>query len=276
MPNEPETQEYTPRTATFIEEREYTIPLPDTRNLVTEDDTPVDNLYSAKAQRLLVEPLYTSWDGGGRDFLACSNVGIYYGVHQSAIVPDAFLSMDVQEPKGWWDFERRSYFTWEFGKPPDVAIEIVSNTKGNELGSKLRDYAKNFVRYYAVFDPQGYYKNAMNGEPFLLYGLNRHGDYEPLRDFYMEEIGLGLRLWTGSHEGIEDTWLRWCDERGNVILSGAEASRAAREEIVMQRETIIVQREEIFAQKEILLSERERNEKLAAKLREMGVNPDEI
>jgi BMFP domain-containing protein YqiC len=61
-----------------------------------------------------------------------------------------------------------------------------------------------------------------------------------------------------------------------VILSGAEASRAAREEIVMQRETIIVQREEIFAQKEILLSERERNEKLAAKLREMGVNPDEI
>jgi hypothetical protein len=50
MANAPdETQEYTPRTATFIEEREYTIPLPDTRNLVTEDDTPVDNLYSAKA-----------------------------------------------------------------------------------------------------------------------------------------------------------------------------------------------------------------------------------
>ena len=102
----------------------------------------------------------------------------------------------------------------------------------------------------------------MNGEPFLLYGLNRHGDYEPLRDFYMEEIGLGLRLWTGSHEGIEDTWLRWCGERGNVILSGAEASRAAREEILTQRR--------------IVETERERNEKLAAKLREMGVNPDEI
>ena len=61
-----------------------------------------------------------------------------------------------------------------------------------------------------------------------------------------------------------------------MILSGAEASRAAREEIVMQREKILVQREEIFAQKEILSTERERNEKLAAKLRELGINPDEI
>jgi hypothetical protein len=72
MPNESEAQDYTTRAATFVEEREYAIPLPDTRNLVTEDDTPVDNLYSAKAQRFLVKPLYTSWDGGGHDFLACS------------------------------------------------------------------------------------------------------------------------------------------------------------------------------------------------------------
>ena len=30
-------------------------------NLVTEDDTPVDNLLSEKQQRLLTEPLYSSW-----------------------------------------------------------------------------------------------------------------------------------------------------------------------------------------------------------------------
>jgi hypothetical protein len=64
----------------------------------------------------------------------------------------------------------------------------------------------------------------------------------------MDSLLQCLRLWTGSHEGIEDTWLRWCDERGNVILSGAEASRAANL----------------------------RNEKLAAKLRETGINSDEI
>jgi hypothetical protein len=30
-------------------------------NLVTEDEEPVDSLFSAKQQRLLVEPLYSSW-----------------------------------------------------------------------------------------------------------------------------------------------------------------------------------------------------------------------
>ena len=35
--------------------------LPQVESLVTEDDTPVDHLLSAKQQRLLVESLYTSW-----------------------------------------------------------------------------------------------------------------------------------------------------------------------------------------------------------------------
>ena len=44
-------------------------PLPDVApnidDLVTEDDTPVDNLPSEKQQRLLTEPLYSSWSGPG-------------------------------------------------------------------------------------------------------------------------------------------------------------------------------------------------------------------
>jgi hypothetical protein len=52
---------------------------PDVEHLVTEDDTPVD-IFSSKQQRLLVEPLYTSWDGpgNGRRFLAMSNIGLFY------------------------------------------------------------------------------------------------------------------------------------------------------------------------------------------------------
>jgi hypothetical protein len=51
-------------------------PMPDLSALVTEDDTPVDNLFSAKQQRLLVEPLYTSWSGSGegRPFLVEANL----------------------------------------------------------------------------------------------------------------------------------------------------------------------------------------------------------
>ena len=47
-------------------------------HIVTEDDTPVDNIFSEKQQRLLTEPLYSSWTPG-RLFLAAANVGLFYG-----------------------------------------------------------------------------------------------------------------------------------------------------------------------------------------------------
>ena len=49
-------------------------------DIVTEDDTPVDSLFAEKQQRLLTEPLYTSWPGPGegRPFLAAANVGVFY------------------------------------------------------------------------------------------------------------------------------------------------------------------------------------------------------
>ena len=134
-----------------------TAPMPDLSALVTEDDTPVDNLFSAKQQRLLVEPLYTSWSGPGegRSFLADANVGLFYGVSQPPLVPDAFLSLDVQVPDDVWAKAGRSYLIWEYGKPPDVVIEIVSNQKGEEAERKLRLYAQLGIPYYVIFDPTG-------------------------------------------------------------------------------------------------------------------------
>lgn len=53
----------------------------DVEDIVTEDDTPVDNLFSEKQRRLLTEPLYTLWpgpvddEGNSRSFLVTANVG---------------------------------------------------------------------------------------------------------------------------------------------------------------------------------------------------------
>ena len=107
----------------------------DIESLVTEDDTPVDNMPSEKQQRLLTEPLYSSWagPGGGRTFLAAANVGVFAEARNPAIVPDVFLSLDVQVADNWWDKRHRSYFVWEFGKPPELVVEIVSNREGNEV-----------------------------------------------------------------------------------------------------------------------------------------------
>ena len=51
--------------------------MPDVQCLITEDETPVDNLPSEKQQRLLTEPLYSACagPGAGRTFLAAANDG---------------------------------------------------------------------------------------------------------------------------------------------------------------------------------------------------------
>jgi hypothetical protein len=107
----------------------------DISHLTIEDDTPVDNFQSEKQQRLLVEPLYSSWSPDV-SFIAAANVGVFYALKQDSIVPDALLSLNVQMPTDWSQKQNRSYFVWEFGKVPEVCVEIVSNRKGNELDSK--------------------------------------------------------------------------------------------------------------------------------------------
>ena len=126
---------------------------PDIEHLVTEDDEPVDNIFSEKQQRLLVEPLYSSWQAE-RPFIAAANVGLFNTVSQPPVVPDMFLSLDVEVAEDWWAKENRSYLLWEFGKPPEVVIEIVSNTKGQEADKKIKTYAQIGVWYYVIFDPQ--------------------------------------------------------------------------------------------------------------------------
>ncbi len=49
-----------------------------------------------------------------------------------AIVPDVMLNVGVEPPEDCLAKENRSYFIWNFGKPPGVVIEIVSNKIGGK------------------------------------------------------------------------------------------------------------------------------------------------
>ncbi|MEL6463132.1 MAG: hypothetical protein AAFQ91_33785, partial [Cyanobacteria bacterium J06621_15] len=62
---------------------------------------------------------------------------------------------------------------------------------------------------------------------------------------WLPSIELGIGLWQGNFQGIERLWLRWYDDQGNLILTPAE-------------------------------KERTKAERLAAKLRELGVNPEDV
>ncbi|NJL56646.1 Uma2 family endonuclease [bacterium] len=222
---------------------------PDISHIVTEDDTPVDNFQSAKQQRLLVEPLYASWSPGV-PFIADSNIGLFYSLKQDPLVPDAFLSLNLQMPTDWSQKQNRSYFVWELGKVPEVCIEIVSNRKGNELDSKKDDYARIGIAYYVVFDPlqQLQREDELNGELLKIWALTAGQYVEMPEPFWLQTVGLGLMVWQGEFEEQASIWLRWCNRDGQVIPTGAEGRDA----------------------------ERLRAERLAERLRAMGVNPDEI
>ncbi|NJP11520.1 MAG: Uma2 family endonuclease [Leptolyngbyaceae cyanobacterium RU_5_1] len=243
----------------------------DISHLVIEDDTPLDNFQSELQQRLLVEPICSS-KALPSPFLAAANVGLFYKIKGDPIVPDMLLSLGVQRAADLSQRRHRAYFVWEFGKVPEVCIEIVSNQEGNELtlskkaqqegkkACKKDIYAEIRVPYYVVFDPlqQLQDQDNMNGALLRVWTISPIGYTELTspqgitgvgQSVWLEAVGLGLTLWEGQfEEDVTRLWLRWCDRDGQIILTGAERATAA----------------ELKAQR------------LAERLRAMGVDPDEV
>ena len=247
----------------------------DISHLVIEDDTPVDNLQSEEQQRLLVEPLYSS-KALPVPFLAAANVGLFYKLKGDPIVPDVLLSLGVQRSDDFSQRRNRSYFVWEFGKVPEVCIEIVSNQEGDELTltqkskqkgkttAKKEIYAQIGVRYYAVFDPlkqiQG--QDEMNGALLRVWSISPDGypELTPARGIneigqsvWLNAAGIGLTLWEGQfEEEVTRLWLRWCDLALARYLPSADRDG------------------------QVISTGAERADRLAERLREMGINPDEV
>jgi Uma2 family endonuclease len=194
--------------------------------LVTEDHKPVDSIFLEKLYRLLTHPLYASWPGPGegRPFLVLVNVGWFYQRKTPAVVPDCLLSLDATCPEDLHVKQGHSYYQWDVGKPPNVIIEFVSDRRGGEQSYKKDLYAGQGVAYYAVFDP----KHLLSADTLQTYEL-AGGVYRLAGPGPWPKVGLGLRLWPGTFEGHQDTWLRWCDANGEIIPTGEERASQADE-----------------------------------------------
>jgi hypothetical protein len=71
----------------------------------------------------------------------------------------------------------------------------------------------------------------------------------------MPEVGLGIGRGIGSYCGLQREWLCWYDQEGKRFPTPEEVAQQERE---------------------IAQQERDRAQKLAAKLRELGIDPDEL
>ncbi len=126
-----------------------------------------------------------------------------------------------------------------------LALEFVSKTYGAEYEAKQTEYAQIGVLYYAIYNPD--YYNRDQHQLFEVYRLVA-GKYELQagNPVWLPEIGLGIGTGQGIYRAWEREWLYWYDNQGNRL--------SAPEEVAQQ--------------------ERQRADRLANQLRQMGIDPD--
>lgn len=135
--------------ASSEEQDETIVEEPDVSHLTTEDDEPLDNPFSEMQQKLLGDVLQASYEPGV-PFVCLANVGLFHKPENTILVPDCMLSLDVKLPEDIWEKGNRAYMVWRFGKPPELVIEVVSNTVGGEEDRKLELYQLMRVSYLSL------------------------------------------------------------------------------------------------------------------------------
>ncbi|MFK0732827.1 MAG: Uma2 family endonuclease [Gloeotrichia echinulata GP01] len=207
------------------------------------DEPPLETELHLRQIILLLQCLEWLWRDRN-DFYATGNLTIYYSRHQPK-------SEDVRSP----DFfvvlgtERKTRKSWvvcqEDGIYPNVIVEILSDSTANtDKGLKKEIYQNTFrTPDYFWFDP---YTQEFAGFHLL------DGEYQPLQ---VNEQG---HLWShqlGLYLGIYQGLLRFFTADGQLVPTPEETAEQE------------VQRAQQAEQKA---------ERLAAKLRELNIDPDTI
>ncbi|UBF27337.1 Uma2 family endonuclease [Kovacikia minuta CCNUW1] len=185
-----------------------------------------------------------------------TDINLFYDVRHSLWQkrPDWFLVLGVARAQQQREI-RLSYVVWQEGVTPFLVIELLSpGTEAEDLGQTLREIHQPPTKwqvyeqilripYYAVFDR---YQNQLR--VFQLVATRYQEKELSDQRFWFEEIGLGLGVWQGAYQATEGLWLRWYDATKRWLPYPNERAE----------------------------QERQRAERLATRLRELGVDPDQI
>ncbi|NEP07963.1 MAG: hypothetical protein F6K25_29980 [Okeania sp. SIO2G4] len=217
----------------------------------TLPDDPVENiqqpilaaaLTDALGAALLIQP----------QMLIGSNFGLVATVNKKIVVkaPDWFYVPQVQPVAE--GLIRRSYTPHLEGAPVAVVMEFLSETECGELSVRSTPpYGKLYfyehilkVPTYVTYDPyEGNLEvRSLQDGKYCFESANENGH------FWIPELDLFLGIWPGERLGQNISWLRWWDKSENLLLWSSEQAE----------------------------QEKQRAEKLAAKLRDLGVDPDSL
>lgn len=207
--------------------------LPKAEDLPDSDDTPVDNELQSLVSTLLRAILAWLWSER-QDWFFGVNMGVYYEPKEAAIVPDGFLSVGVERRKS--ERGRLSYVLWEEnGIVPQLALEVVSRTYGQEYNNKQALYAQIGVLYYVVYNPEYWVRDKHDS--FEVYRLVGDGYVRQAGEpVWIPELGLGIGRGQGSYEGWNREWLYWYDGEGNRFSSLDERAARVEQELEQERQ----------------------------------------
>jgi Uma2 family endonuclease len=203
---------------------------------LTEDDLPYSEELPMESHRhvlqmiLLIETLSAYW-AGRDDVFVGGDMFVYFSPRQ--VKNHDFRGPDVLVAQGVEKRSRKSWVTWQEGKPPDVVIELTSESTGDfDKGEKKRIYQDHLkAPEYFWYDP---YSEELAG--FAL----REGIYEPIPPdeeggLFSRQTGLTLRRWEGEFNGEAAVWLRWATPDGAVLLTGYELAEQIRRDAEEER-----------------------------------------
>ncbi|MEH2196597.1 MAG: Uma2 family endonuclease [Nostoc sp.] len=187
------------------------------------------------------------------EVFVATDLNLYYDLRHTLWYkrPDWFAAVGVSRLYEQQNL-RLSYVIWQEGVAPFVVVELLSpGTEKEDLGQTLREinqpptkwevYERILrVPYYIVFNR---YTDKLQAFQLV---ADRYSELDlSTPRLWMPGLELGLGLWQGYYQQIERLWLRWYDASGNWLPTPLER-------------------------------ESQRANRLAAQLRELGVNPDEL
>jgi beta-lactamase superfamily II metal-dependent hydrolase len=100
--------------------------------------------------------------------------------------------------------------------------------------------------------------------------------YREISDSWLEQVNLGLTIWQGEFEGIEESWLRWRDASGEVLLTGDEQAERERQQVERERQRAERERQQAERERQRADEQQQRAERLAEFLRSQGIDPDQL
>jgi Uma2 family endonuclease len=263
---------------------------PDHNQLPDKDGAIVTNYQEHPQSNLLTEslrPRLHELRPDGQFSIGCDS-GIYWRWTQPVLegckAPDWFLVLGV--PPMLEGEYRRSYVLWREAVKPLLIIEYVSADGSEEHDTtpykgKFWVYEQGIsAAYYVIFD--GKHSSVE------VYCLDK-GRYKPVEAnakgrFPIEPLGIELGIWEGTYREITLPWLRvWDAITGEMMALGEERAETAEGLLVdtrqmLSEETERAENERKRANEEARLKSeaQQKAERLAAKLRELGIAPEEV